>query len=295
MIAAADVVVHAALRHFLQRERAHLHRFGAERRLPALQRRHAVEEIQHRRPGKFRRAAEAAVHRVERLAEILKCFLEHVARRIGERDRRALHGALARSRGRGEALETFEQPRSLLGDLPTLLAPRFRHGVEQRDESRASAAIGRRIIRAAEKRFQLGRQPRAQRPATAAGDGLHERHVDVVDVGPFFAVHLDGDEMRVEHGGDLRVFERLVRHHVAPVAGRVADREKDRLVLGPRAGERRFAPRIPVDGIGGVLQQVGRFFTGETVRHGRRTEAQLPSLGKSAPRLPLSRLQFFAA
>ena len=37
------------------------------------------------------------------------------------------------------------------------------------------------------------------------------------------------------------VLERLVRHHVAPVAGGVADREQDRLVLG--AGARRTPPR----------------------------------------------------
>jgi class 3 adenylate cyclase len=47
-----------------------------------------------------------------------------------------------------------------------------------------------------------------------------------------------------------------VRHHVAPVAGRVADREQDRLVLGPCPRERLVAPRVPLDGIRRVLQEV---------------------------------------
>ena len=52
------------------------------------------------------------------------------------------------------------------------------------------------------------------------------------------------------------VLERLVGHHVAPVARRVPDREQDRLVLGPRRGERVLAPRVPVDRVVGVLAQV---------------------------------------
>ena len=53
------------------------------------------------------------------------------------------------------------------------------------------------------------------------------------------------------------VLEALVLHHVAPVAGRVADRQKNRLVLGLRPLERLGPPRIPVDRIVGVLQQIG--------------------------------------
>ena len=53
------------------------------------------------------------------------------------------------------------------------------------------------------------------------------------------------------------VLERLALHHVAPVAGRVADREEDRLVLRPGLLQRLLAPGIPVHRVVGVLQQVG--------------------------------------
>ena len=91
--------------------------------------------------------------------------------------------------------------------------------------------------------------------------------VDLVEVGPLLAVDLDVDEEGVHDSGDVRVRERLVRHHVAPVAGGVADREQDRLVLGARARERLLAPRIPVDRVVGVLPEVGARFLREAVRH----------------------------
>ena len=49
----------------------------------------------------------------------------------------------------------------------------------------------RREVGAAVERLQLRRQPHAHRPAAAARRRLHERHVDAVDVGPLFAIHLD--------------------------------------------------------------------------------------------------------
>ena len=55
---------------------------------------------------------------------------------------------------------------------------------------------------------------------------LDDAHVDRVDVGALLAVDLDADVVLVEVAGDLLVLEALLLHHVAPVAGRVADREK---------------------------------------------------------------------
>ncbi len=92
--------------------------------------------------------------------------------------------------------------------------------------------------------------------------------VDLVEVGPFLAVDLDVDEKPVHQLGGRLVLERLVRHHVAPVAGRVADREQHRLVLAARALEGLVAPGVPVHRVGGVLLQVGGGFPGESVlRH----------------------------
>ena len=63
--------------------------------------------------------------------------------------------------------------------------------------------------------------------------------------------------MLVHDAGDRLVFERLAFHDVAPVAGRIADAEQDRLVLVPGAAERFFAPGVPIDRIVRVLKQVG--------------------------------------
>ena len=77
-----------------------------------------------------------------------------------------------------------------------------------------------------------------------------------VEVGALLAIDLDVDE-RVVHGArDVGIVERLVRHHEAPVTRGVADREQDRLVLLTCTRERLFSPRVPVDGVVGVLQEI---------------------------------------
>ena len=133
-------------------------------------------------------------------------------------------------------------------------------------EAGLPVAILRRKIGAAEERLQVGREPDAHRPAAAAGRRLHEGHVDAVDVGPLFAVDFDVDEMLVHHRGDGRDLEFFALHHVAPMAGGIADREKDRLVLLARFRERFLAPRIPVDGVVRVLEKVGRFLVDQAIR-----------------------------
>ena len=86
-----------------------------------------------------------------------------------------------------------------------------------------------------------------------------------VDVGTLLAIHLDGDEVAAELLADGRLLERLVRHHVTPVARRIADREKDRLVFAARPFERLLAPRIPVHGILCVLAEVRARFPGKAI------------------------------
>ena len=65
---------------------------------------------------------------------------------------------------------------------------------------------------------------------------------------------------------DRGVLERLALHHVAPVAGGVADRDEQRLLLIARASQRLLAPRVPVDGVVLVLEQVGGGLVGEAIR-----------------------------
>ena len=91
--------------------------------------------------------------------------------------------------------------------------------------------------------------------------------VDLVDVGALFAVDFDVHEQRVHDRRGLRILERLVSHDVAPMAGGIANRQQNRLVLFACKLERFFAPRVPVHRILRVLLQVGAGFPSEAVRH----------------------------
>src|SRR6185369_4913722 len=50
---------------------------------------------------------------------------------------------------------------------------------------------------------------------------------------------------------------RLVLHDVTPVAGGIADGEKNRLVLSRSLRKGCLPPRVPVDRIGGMLEEIG--------------------------------------
>jgi len=87
-----------------------------------------------------------------------------------------------------------------------------------------------------------------------SGYHLNGSHVDLVQIGPLFAIHFDIHKVLVHQGGDLLVLKRLLLHDMAPVAGRIAYTKKDRLTFfpGPRKG--LLPPRIPFDRIVGVLE-----------------------------------------
>ena len=184
--------------------------------------------------------------RVERFAELLNGLRESI--RLGD----------GPCRGR-----LFDRPQlrghrfRRLGDLVALGVPDARNFLQDVDETRPAPPRRRREIRAAVERLQLGREPHAHRPTAGAGGRLHEGHVDAIDVRPLFAIDLDRHEVFVEHGRQLAALERLVLHHVTPVARRVADREKDRLLLCPRLRERLVAPRKPVHGLFACCSRYG--------------------------------------
>src|SRR5690606_11789498 len=71
----------------------------------------------------------------------------------------------------------------------------------------------------------------------------------------------------VHVGRGFRVLERLALHHVAPVAGGVADRQQDRPILRTRPGERLLAPGIPVDRVVLVLEEVRARLLGQAIGH----------------------------
>ncbi len=104
----------------------------------------------------------------------------------------------------------------------------------------------------------VGQQENRVRPSRMALLQLGRSDVDLIEIRPLLAVDLDRDEVGVQ---DLRhrfVVEALLLHHMAPVAGRIADREEDRPVERRRLGQRLGAPGAPIDRIMGVLDQIGR-------------------------------------
>ncbi len=211
----------------------------------------------HRRPRKLGRAAESAQLRIERAPE---------------------HGEAAVEDARidASAARAPVPPPTLLATAPPRRAP-IRRSFRGRSATPSAicvstdakpglpVAIFRREIRAAEKRLQLRREPYRHRPSAAAGRRLDECHVDAVDIRPLLAIHLDGDEIAIQQFGDLLVLERFALHHVAPMASRIADGKKDRLVLRPRLFERLRPPREPIHRIVRVLQQIRTLFVSETI------------------------------
>ena len=114
--------------------------------------------------------------------------------------------------------------------------------VQHLRKARAAPARLRREIGAAPERLAVRGQEHRQGPAAMLAHQVQRVHVDRVDIGPLLAIDLDVDEVLVHQRRDLRVLEALMRHHVAPVAGGVADRQQDRLVRLPW---RRPAPPRP--------------------------------------------------
>ena len=266
MEAAAHVVAHAAERHGPERGQHDLQRV-------ALSRSHVLAQQQQQlaRPRKFWRVAKAGVTLIERRSKLRDDARQHVGGRHGRRDRRV-----------DRSLQLVGHGRRRLLDLVAFGAPHSSNLLKNLDESRPAPSRAGREIRAAEKRLERRRQPDAHRPAARSRRPLHERHVDAVDVGPLLAINLDRDKVFVEHRRDGLLFERFVLHHMTPMARGVADREKDRFVVGASPGKRFIAPGIPVDRIVGVLQQIRTALVRETIH------TRIMTLGSRHFRSPIS-------
>ncbi len=94
---------------------------------------------------------------------------------------------------------------------------------------------------------------------------VQRRHVDLVDVRPFFAIDFDVDEQLVHDAGGAVVLEAFVRHHVAPVTGGVADGKQDRLAALLCIRQRFGSPRPPIDRIVFVLKEIRARFVRKPV------------------------------
>ena len=253
--AAGQLVVHAAAGHRLSGTRGH-----GQGLLAAGRGRDPLgvpeQELKHHRRRELRRAAEAATARVELAGQAA--------------DGRITRGAqlqLTRVRGPGHALARLPGQRGgdlagLLGDLVPVLAP----GPGDAEDEPLELRPGE--VGTAEEGLAVRRHEYGHRPAALAGHGLGGRHVHAVHVRPFLTVDLDGDHVLVHYLRGLLVLERLVRHHVAPVAGRVADREQHRDVPLPCRGKCLIRPGPPVHRVIGVLEEVRAGLPAEPCCHG---------------------------
>ncbi len=179
-------------------------------------------------------------------------------------------------------------------DVVTAFAVRIRDRDEHLPEARQTVPRLGRVVRAAEEGLARRREEDRHRPAALPAERDDRVHVDRVDVGTLLAVDLDADEALVHHLGRRRVLERLVLHHVAPVARRVADGEQDRLVLAralaraprrPTGTSRRGCPRA---GGGTGSSSCARRFTRLTVplRPWRSGRSKAPASSTSRRRSP---------
>ncbi len=220
--AAAQLIVDTALRHFLQS-------CVAIRNVSPLPvgKIPAQAEFQFRWMKEFWRIAKSPIHRD----------------RIGSSARQALsfNGLVESSGdaglfGRQHVGERFQQRNALPLDFGPSRVISFRNSRQQIEKAWQTMARCFRKIRPAEEWLLIRSQKQGQRPAAGAlGEHVECRLIDLVEIGAFFAIHLDIDEMLVHHRGNFRIFETLVRHDVAPVAGRVTDGKQNRLIL--RAGK----------------------------------------------------------
>ena len=287
-IAAAEMIVDAALRHMLQRE-AHA---GPVGRFPEPSAR-APQKFEDRRVGKFRRALEAAIDAIHRLQQMRRNLVRKRQRKLARAG--AMRIGLRQPRANG--LDIFR-------DAVRLGAERVLHRAKHADEGRAAVLVLLRKICPAPERLACRRKEHRHRPAAALAERVQRRHIDMVDIGPLLAIDLDVDEELVHHRRGRLVLEALMRHHMAPVAGRVADRQQDRFALGLRVAQRGLAPHPPMDGIIRVLQQIrarGVFqFIGGHVQAlfrrprksspGRRARTGESARARPAPRLRPSRM-----
>jgi hypothetical protein len=247
---AADLIVHAAGGHPFAGVQHH-----ADGVLVLVQ--SAVSEQKSGLTGarEFWGVAETAVTRVIFRFELLRGVVEEVG---GDRQ---IGGGF----GGGE---TCEFPMDAVGGLEEIVwafVPELLDLEEELGKTGTAVVRTGRKVGATEERFAVGGEKGGERPAALTGGSLDEAHVNLVDVGPFFAIDLDADEMVIEDAGDVGVFERFPFHDVAPVAGRITDAEEDWFVLLAGAGERFIAPGKPVDGIVLVLEEVWRLFPGEAI------------------------------
>ena len=188
--------------------------------------RHPQQELEHHRRRELRRGAEPAPLRVE-------VALQRRHRRV---ERGLVEGDPA-----GRARPTAVSASLIRVAEADTSSARLVHAssiaVEQLGEARLTVPRLVREVGAGEERAALVVEHARHRPAALPGQRDGRLHVDRVDVGPLLAVDLDADVVLVQVRRGRLVLERLVRHHVAPVARGVPDAQQHRHVALTRLRE----------------------------------------------------------
>ena len=159
-----------------------------------------------------------------------------------------------------------DQPLRLRLEVVPPAAPRAVDRLEHLAEAREPVArLGREVgpARRTAAPPGSGRRSSANRPGPSSSRTASI--VNGVDVGPLLAIDLDAHEQVVHQPRRRVIGERLVLHDVTPVARAVADRHEQRTILRARAGERLVPPRVPLDGVPGVLEQVRARRVGQAI------------------------------
>ena len=223
--AASQMIANPAAGHLHQREVEQLGCVGV-----GLVLQHLLHEQQLRRRGKLR--AIGSLRLEIDSAEVGIKTVGHGLERL--RHQRVVHFDRLQRQLRPH------HPTSLVGEdvgvafeLLAFVFPQIGEPSQDRGEAHALVRVFRRKVRSARNRLAVGSDEHRERPPATgrSTDGLvvdlQRRHVDVVHIGPLFAIDFDADEVVVHRLGNGLVHEDLPLHDVAPVATAVADGEED--------------------------------------------------------------------
>ncbi len=236
------------------------HRPQLKQRVPfqspvLLPRRLPQHQAQRRDRRKFRTVAKSPVHRIEQSSQFADRVIQQPVRQ-----------GLRRQLWRADSQQPLFDPGNIFLNFVAMIPIGFDDAPQDVRKGRQVVPRHRRKVGPSVERFLIRRQKHGQGPAaSASGKDLGRLLVDLVEVRALFAIHFDVDEMPIHHPGDFEVLKRFMRHHVAPMAGGIADRQENRPVFGLRPRQRLLAPGIPVHGIFGVLPEIGTRLGKQTI------------------------------
>src|SRR5262245_6540172 len=131
-----------------------------------------------------------------------------------------------------------------------------RRGLENLGEPWTPEAIVGWEIRATVKGLSVGRQEHRQGPTSTDPEHLHHMLVDLVEVWALLTVDLDIHKMPIHDLGDGFGLEGFALHHMAPMAGGVANAEQNGFVLRLGLRQSFLTPGVPIHRIMGMLEEV---------------------------------------